>query len=121
MKPTVVGALLGSIAMMPLGHAQALASKYSQKVLLKNWALSRCLSEVYTDEKTKEDANATAGAYLEFGRQNIEAYEALNELVVKYAKRKYTGSVPSDFNTMKCIDLYHSSELETLAARLSRK
>ena len=82
--------------------------------------MSRCLGQVYSDPKTKDDANATASAYLEFGRQPMEAYDALSELVNQYANQKYTGSVKSEFNTMKCIDLFHSRELEELTSRLSK-
>jgi hypothetical protein len=95
------------------------ASTYSQKTLLKNWALSRCLGQVYADGKATEDANASASAYLEFGRQPIEAYEALAVVIGKYANRKYAGSVRSNFNTMKCIDLFHSTELDELVSKFS--
>lgn len=94
-------------------------SRYPQKTLLKNWALSRCLGQVYVDDKSSKDANATASAYLEFGRQPLEAYEALSVVVDKYANKKYTGSVHSEFNTMKCIDLFHSKELDDLASKFS--
>ena len=115
--------VISGTVVLALAQAQAQsgdASQYSQKTLLKNWALSRCLGQVYADPKTKEDANATASAYLEFGRQPVEAYDALSELVNKYANQKYTGSVKSEFNTMKCIDLFHSRELEELTGRLSK-
>jgi hypothetical protein len=115
-------AISGTV-ILALAQAQAQsgdASKYSQKTLLKSWALSRCLGQVYSDPKTKEDANATASAYLEFGRQPVEAYDVLSELVNKYANQRYTGSVKSEFNTMKCIDLFHSRELEELTGRLSK-
>lgn len=95
------------------------ASRYSQKTLLKSWALSRCLAQVYADGKAMEDANASASAYLEFGRQPIETYEALGGVISKYANRKYAGSVRSDFNTMKCIDLFHSKDLDELTSKLS--
>ncbi len=94
---------------------------YSQKTLLKNWALSACLARVAKDERDRDDANATAGAYLEFGRQPIEAYDSLRKLVDQYAARTYQGSIDSRFDTMKCIDLFHSRELDRLAARLARK
>jgi len=90
---------------------------YSQRDLLKNWALSRCLAAVTNDKETKDDGQATAAAYLEFGKQPIEAYEELDALVEKFAQRKYSGSIPSKFNTMKCIDLFHSKELETVIAK----
>lgn len=96
------------------------ARHYSQKTLLKSWALSRCLGQVYADAKIKEDANATAGAYLEFGHQPIEAYDALSTLVTKFVNRKYASTVGSDLNTMKCIDLFHSKELDALTSRLAK-
>ena len=100
---------------------QSQIGTYSQKTLLKNWALSRCLAEVYTDGPAKDDANATASAYLEFGRQSLEVYDELSKLVNKYVARTYAGSVESHFNTMKCIDLFHSRELDRLASELAKK
>ncbi|WP_347989666.1 T6SS amidase immunity protein Tai4 family protein [Methylomonas sp. AM2-LC] len=94
---------------------------YSQKTLLKNWALSVCLAQISKDVGAREDANATASAYLEFGRQRIEDYDTLRSLVEKYVNRKYAGSIKSDFNTMKCIDLFHSKELDDLASKFSKK
>ncbi|MGE5476894.1 MAG: T6SS amidase immunity protein Tai4 family protein [Bacteroidales bacterium] len=97
------------------------AARYSQKVLLKNWAFSACLSIVATDDAARADANATAGAYLEYGHQPIEAYEELRQLAEQFARRQYAGSVPSHFNTMKCIDLFHSRALDRLTAKWLRK
>lgn len=104
----------------PVKYTQSMTDKFSQKTLLKNWALSVCLARVSKDESTRDDANATASAYLEFGRQPIEAYDALRELVERYANRKYGGSIQSEFNTMKCIDLFHSKELGNLTSKLSK-
>ncbi|WP_198294788.1 T6SS amidase immunity protein Tai4 family protein [Burkholderia ubonensis] len=94
--------------------------RYSQKTLLKNWALSVCLAQVAHDARDRGDANAAASAYLEFGHQPIEAYDALRTLAQRYANRKYSGSIPASFNTMKCIDLFLSQELDTLADRLAK-
>ena len=93
-------------------------SRYPQKTLLKNWALSRCLAEVYSDEGTKADANATASAYFEFGVLPVEAYDGVRALISTFSKRKYGGSIKSEFNTMKCIDLFHSNDLDLLATEL---
>ena len=103
----------------PVYGQEGEARKYSQKTLLKNWALSRCLGQVYLDGKAGKDANASTSAYLEFGRQPIQVYEALGVIVDKYANKKYAGSVQSEFNTMKCIDLFHSKELDDLSSKLS--
>ncbi|WP_341677022.1 T6SS amidase immunity protein Tai4 family protein [Niveibacterium sp. SC-1] len=102
-------------------YAQSPIASYSQKTLLKNWVLSVCLARIAQNDKDRADANATASAYLEFGRQPIEAYDALRTLVDTYANKRYGGSIPSDFNTMKCIDLFHSKELEKLSTRLTKQ
>lgn len=112
-----------SFALLALGH-QARAQQtetYSQATLLKNWALSVCLAAVAKNAAEREDANATASAYLEFGHQPVEAYDRLRALAEQYANKKYSGSIPSDFNTMKCIDLFHSKKLNDLAGKLSHR
>jgi hypothetical protein len=80
------------VVMFVLAHQasaeESVASKYTQKILLKNWALSRCLGQVYADDKTKEDANASAGAYLEFGRQPVAAYDALGPVIEQIRPQK---------------------------------
>ena len=50
----------------------------------------------------------------------IEVYDALRHLAEQYANRKYAGSIKSEFNTMKCIDLFHSKELDDLTSQFSR-
>jgi hypothetical protein len=125
-----MGTALKTIAVLSMGlafvfsavHADEVLEieTYSQRDLLKNWALSVCFAKITEDAKTKEDASSTASGYLEFGRQGIEAYDELWELVEKFVSRKYSGSSPSEseFNTMKCIDLFHSAELDAAVTRL---
>ena len=86
---TSVGMLFALGRQTPAHESQT--GQYSQKTPIKNWALSRCLAEVYKDGSAKDDANATAGAYLEFGRQPIEAYDELNKVVDEYANRSLCG------------------------------
>lgn len=102
------------------GSSGPMTATYSQKMLLKNWALSVCLAQVARDAGDKDDANATAGAYLEFGHQPVEAYDQIRDLAQQYAARTYAGSVKGEFNTMKCIDLFNSKELDRLAGKLAK-
>lgn len=95
-----------------------LTSSYSQRELLKNWALSTCLGKIANNEAMQKDAAATAGAYLEFGNQGPEVYEQISQLVRQYVKRRYQGAAASEFNTMKCIDLYHSKALNSLLSHI---
>jgi hypothetical protein len=122
-----MGTALKTITVLSMGLAFAFGevcvgagsstASYSQRDLLKNWALSVCFAKITEDAKTEEDASATASAYLEFGEQPLEAYDEIEELVKKYVNRKYGGSIPSEFNTMKCIDLFHSAELDDLVTK----
>ena len=128
MRLLLLNTLLVSLAVSAQPAATPEAAKpaapatptYSQKMLLKNWALSVCLAKVAKTAEAKDDANATAAAYMEFGKQSVEAYEPLRELADRYAKRVYGGAARSEFNTMKCIDLLHSKELDALTARLAK-
>lgn len=92
--------------------------QYSQKTLLKNWTLSRCLAQA-GGGSFKADASASASAYLEFGKQPLEAYEQLSELIEKRLDGTYRGSIESRFDTMKCIDLFHSPELDELTSKMT--
>jgi hypothetical protein len=49
------------------------------------------------------------------GTAGIEVYEKLEALAASYLEREYTGSVKSNYNTMKCLDLFDSDELDRLA------
>jgi hypothetical protein len=111
-------ALAALISSQPLAAQPASSgkSKSDQKILMKNWALSICFAQITRDETTKKDASATARAYLENSQQGLEAFEQIGKLVNKYANLKYGGSDKSDYNTMKCIDLFHSKELDRLVS-----
>lgn len=95
------------------------AGQKEQAATLKHWALCKCLAMAFPDTPAGDDAAKTAAAYLEFGTAPIESYEDLKILAGDYLKRTYSGSVPSSYNTRKCIDLYESSELEQLAGKIS--
>lgn len=93
-------------------------SRSDQKTLMKNWALSICFAQITKDEQTKKDAGATARAFLENSHQDIEDFEQIGKLVDEFIAVKYGGSDGSDYNTMKCIDLFHSKKLDQLTSKL---
>ncbi len=80
----------------------------------KNWALSRCLSEIASNTADKQDALNTASGYLENSSLPIEAFENADKLIKTFINKSYSGSIPGTFNTKKCIDLFYSDELEQL-------
>ena len=103
------------------GYSLPRTQTYSDKDMLKNWALSRCVAAIAKDETARDDAYATAGAYFEFAAYSLETYGKINEIVSRYVRKKYGGSIPSEFNTMKCIDMYHGKELDELVRTVTEE
>jgi Type VI secretion system (T6SS), amidase immunity protein len=89
-------------------------------MILKKWTLSRCLSQAAGETPAGDDAAKTAAAYLEMGNAGIEVYEKLDALAKGFLARTYTGSVKSQYDTMKCIDLFESEELDRIAKDAAR-
>ena len=88
---------------------------YTQQELLKNWAFSFCTGIVWSKkgvDQVSDDGYKTASAYLEYSNAPETAFDSLRKLAEKYAHMAYDGSVAGEFNTMKCIDLFHSQELD---------
>jgi hypothetical protein len=87
---------------------------YSQEQLLRNWALSHCLSLSGSD-RSASDAARAAEEYRAMGSAGREVYERIDELAQTYLERGYAGARRDDLDTMKCIDLYNSPELQAIA------
>lgn len=94
---------------------------YPPETILRNYALSTCLADAFKDAELRKDASATAAGYLEFGTGPIEAYTEATLMGREFLKKSYEGKAPVEFNTMKCIDFYHSAELDKLVDRYISK
>jgi hypothetical protein len=88
---------------------------YSPVEYLKNFALSVCISDGYASKDVVKDSLAAAGAYSELGSLPFEAYENAERLAKQFLARKYTSISGEQLTLMKCIDLFHSKELDRLA------
>ncbi|RZL19776.1 MAG: type VI secretion protein [Sphingomonas sp.] len=106
----------GGVAPEPAGGLVATANVVTQRNLLKDWALSRCLARGAPQPFAK-DAAVSAAAILERGDYGMEAYEAVEALVGKQLGKRYAGSVPGNYVTLKCIDLYHGAPLDAVVRR----
>jgi len=118
---------LACLAAPPLA-AQKLAAAdapqraaYSPAQYLKNFALSACIAAGYRAEEVKQDGAAAAGGYLELGSFPFAAYDAAAALGKTYLARDYAGKSGAQLTLMKCIDLFHSQELDGLAKEYGGK
>jgi Type VI secretion system (T6SS), amidase immunity protein len=111
------------VLLLSLATGQVVASdsaapvRYSETDLLKNWALARCLSRAFPGSPLEPDAAAAAAGYLERGSVDAAAYEEIVKLADQFLRRTYSSQFGQPLQTMKCIDLFHSPELDRVAKR----
>ncbi len=94
--------------------AFAVQPDYDEAGLLRNYAMAVCVRDAYADAAVRKDAQVSAGAYVEFGSVDVEAYRAIGALVEAQLAKTYAGKEVADIQLMKCIDLYNSKALELL-------
>lgn len=100
-----------------VAHAQPRA-QYTPDEYLKNFALSTCLAKGFPKSDLALDAKAAAGGYVELGAYDAEAYMESLQIVDQFLARTYKSkNSDTPLTVMKCIDLYHSAELQSLATR----
>jgi hypothetical protein len=88
---------------------------------LKNFALSVCISDGYKSEEAVKDSRAVAGGYFELGGLPIEAYEDAEALAKRFLAKEYRSNHGEKLTLMKCIDLFHSKELEQIIKKYNKK
>lgn len=114
---TKVGVLMAcTLFICSNGYAEE-SVKYAPTEYFKNYALSSCIADGFKSIETKSDATAAASGYLELGNYPLEAHTEATLLGRKYLKKKYTSITGSNLILMKCIDFYHSKELELIAKK----
>lgn len=97
--------------MSPASHGDASVRRdYSPAEYLKNYALAACIADAYRST----DAVAAANGYKELGSLDIEAYNAAATLGRRFLARDYPAKSGERLDLMKCVDLFHSPELDAL-------
>lgn len=94
--------------------------EYSSIQYLKNFALSTCIAHGYKSDEVVKDSLAAAGGYLEIGHLAFEAYEEAASLGKKYLAKDYQSKSGEKLILMKCIDFFHSKELQQIATKYSK-
>ena len=100
--------------------SQAMAGgrvEYSPEAYLKNYALSTCIADAFQNGPSAEAAAAAARGYLALGSYPLEAHTEATVLGREFLKRDYQSKSGADLSLMKCIDFYHSAELDRLVEK----
>lgn len=101
--------------------AESVRVKYSPIQYLKNFALSTCVADGYKSDEVMKDSTAAAGGYLELGGLPFEAYEEAASLGRKFLAKEYQSKSGEKLTLMKCIDFFHSKELDQLAKKYGKR
>jgi hypothetical protein len=116
----VAVALLASPSMINAKDANVRV-EYSPAQYLKNFALSVCISNGYKSDEVVKDGLAAAGGYLELGSFPFEAYEEADALSKRFLAKEYQGKHGDKLILMKCIDFFHSEDLEQIVKKYGKK
>ena len=114
----IVQILFFIISSSALAHE---SKQYSANEYFKNYALSTCISDGFNGAEVRADAAATARGYLELGDFPLEAHTEATLLGRKYLKKEYKSHSGSNLILMKCIDFYHSIELEDIVKKYNNE
>ncbi|CCG88432.1 T6SS amidase immunity protein Tai4 family protein [Erwinia piriflorinigrans] len=94
---------------------------YTPGQYLKNYALSTCVSQGYQSKEVKDDAAAAARGYLEFGDYSLAAHTAVRKLGKDFLAKQYISQSGEPMTLAKCIDFYHSKQLDNLVKQFEGK
>ncbi len=88
---------------------------------LKSYALTICLARGFPDNKAlTTETHAAARAYIDFGKFGIDAYNEAAALAHRFVAQHYESEHGEKLTVLKCLDLFHSKELATLAQKYHR-
>lgn len=115
---------LGSAVSEQHASPQAGARTYAQNY--KDMVLATCIANAYTNEKNAAiDAGSSVSALRDWTYYDLEkSPDAIKYLVDAYLVRDYHNPLVESeikgvrFDFLKCLDLYHSKELDSLVKRV---
>ena len=75
---------------------------------------NRCIGKIADSKSLKEDAIASAAAWLEASDLPAENFEKADELIVSLLKEKVGGTEPSQYQVLKCSLIANSDAMRPL-------
>ncbi len=108
------------IALLSCANEQRTAQKYTPIEYFKNYALCTCIADGFQSQEVVKDSAAGARGYLEFGSLPLEAHTEATKLGRSFLATEYKSMSGEKLVLMKCIDFYHSQELDLLAKKYQK-
>lgn len=108
-------------AVADAGTDNVMAPTRNNATNFKDRALAYCIAQAYKDSPAGQDASKTGGIFLDWTYYDLEANSEIDALIAKFLRRDYStpveGYADARFALLKCIDMYHSRELDELVRK----
>ncbi|EOC0033132.1 T6SS amidase immunity protein Tai4 family protein [Cronobacter sakazakii] len=94
--------------------AQPLASisEFTQPQIFSEWVQNRCMGHIADSVALKEDANASAAAWLEASELPAKAFNEADTIITQALKTPVGGTAKSDYRVLKCSLIAHSVAMQ---------
>lgn len=89
-------------------------SAFSQQQIFENWVQNRCISKIADSKSLKDDAEASAAAWLEASNLPAENFEKADKVIVSLLKEKVGGTEPGQYQVLKCSLIASSDAIRPL-------
>ncbi|GGD20113.1 MULTISPECIES: T6SS amidase immunity protein Tai4 family protein [Franconibacter] len=101
---------------LPAVCAQSLPeiSAFSQQQIFTHWVQTRCISKIADNASLKNDAQASAAAWLEASNLPVAAFEEADAATAQALQAKTGGSIKSDYRVLKCSLIAESQKIQAL-------
>ncbi|CZY04827.1 TPA: hypothetical protein I3313_000185 [Enterobacter hormaechei subsp. hoffmannii] len=90
---------------------------FSQQQIFENWVQNRCIGKIADSTTLKNDAKASAAAWLEASNLPAENFEKADEVINTLLKQKLGGTAPVNYEVLKCSLISHSDVIRQLSVQ----
>lgn len=97
----------------PVVYAQILPdmNAFSQQQVFENWVQNRCFGKIADTKSLKEDAKASAVAWLEASNLPADNFEKADKVIDILLKEKVGGTVQVEYKVLKSSLIAHSDAI----------
>ena len=92
-------------------------SAFSKQQIFENWVQNRCISKIADSKSLKNDAEASATAWLEASDLPPENFEKADKIIDTLLKEKVGGTEQGDYQVLKCSLIVNSDAIRSLKSQ----
>lgn len=87
---------------------------FSQQQIFENWVQNRCIGKIADSKILKDDAEASAAAWLEASDLPPANFEKADKVIVSLLNEKVGGTEPGNYQILKCSLIANSDAIRLL-------